>query len=114
MEEREKERKQRAEMHAQEHSFREGKGFGRPPKKESQPYVYVSAYNRYRYRCSRMVKIVVKKELFPPFSRPATNATKNEYYCKDCDRNFNGPVPFKLHMKSQGHREIVESLTLQE
>ena len=49
LEEREKERKERLHRQNLQQAFSEGKGFGPAPKnlKSSQPYVYVSAYNRF-------------------------------------------------------------------
>lgn len=33
---------------------------------------------------------------------------KKEYYCDICDKNLNGPTPYKMHMSSKAHREEVE------
>ena len=43
-------------------------------------------------------------------SAPSTNAAEasKEFFCKVCDKNLNGPIPFKMHMSSKAHREEVE------
>ena len=37
----------------------------------------------------------------------APEASK-EFFCKVCDKNLNGPIPFKMHMSSKAHREELE------
>ena len=57
LEEREKERKERLYRQNQQQAYSEGKGFGPVPKdlKPAQPYVYVSAYNRFSSMCCASV-----------------------------------------------------------
>ena len=31
-----------------------------------------------------------------------------EFYCEICDKQLNGPQPYKAHMNSKGHKETVE------
>jgi len=31
-----------------------------------------------------------------------------EFYCKVCDKNLNGPIPYKMHMRSKAHLEEVD------
>ena len=31
-----------------------------------------------------------------------------EFYCEICDKNLNGPQPYKMHMSSKAHREEME------
>jgi len=33
-----------------------------------------------------------------------------EYYCEICDKNLNGPQPYKMHMSSKAHREEIAYL----
>ncbi|XP_060551572.1 epidermal growth factor receptor kinase substrate 8-like [Ruditapes philippinarum] len=33
----------------------------------------------------------------------------SNYYCKVCDRQFNGPIPFNAHNNSKAHKEEVEN-----
>lgn len=42
-----------------------------------------------------------------PQPRNKAEAAK-EYYCEICDKNLNGPQPYKAHMSSKAHREEVE------
>lgn len=31
-----------------------------------------------------------------------------KYYCEVCDKQLNGPQPYKAHMYSKAHKEAVE------
>ena len=31
-----------------------------------------------------------------------------EFYCEVCDKQLNGPQPYRAHMSSRGHKEMVE------
>ena len=31
-----------------------------------------------------------------------------EFYCEICDKQLNGPQPYRAHMNSKGHKETVE------
>ena len=42
-----------------------------------------------------------------PAARNTAEANK-EFYCELCDKNLNGPTPYKMHMNSKAHREEVE------
>ena len=33
---------------------------------------------------------------------------KTEYYCEVCEKNLNGPHPYRAHMTSKAHKEMVE------
>lgn len=41
-------------------------------------------------------------------SESNSSAKKSEYYCELCDKELNGPTPYRMHMKSKNHREIEE------
>ena len=32
----------------------------------------------------------------------------SNYYCRVCDKQFNGPIPFNAHLNSKAHKEEVE------
>ena len=35
-------------------------------------------------------------------------AETNKWYCDVCEKDFNGPKPYKAHMASKAHREELE------
>ena len=66
-------------------------GFGMPTGYKPPIKQYVSSYGRENL----------------PAARNTAEANK-EFYCELCDKNLNGPQPYKMHMSSKAHREEVE------
>jgi len=54
----------------------------------------------------------VKQYLSAYSEKKASNAAEAAklYFCEICDKNLNGPQPYKMHMSSKAHREEVEYL----
>lgn len=83
----EKRKAELAEKAAQEAKQKEqgSSGFGVPEGRKSVPQAYVSAYGQ------------------------KTAAPSNrEHYCDICDKQLNGPIPYKAHIYSKAHKEEVE------
>ena len=80
----EEERKERAVRLNQVKLAAGGKGFGPAPREDH-------SYNQ--------AKSVGK----------ALSTSGKQNYCDICKREFNGPIPYKVHMASKGHREEVEA-----
>ena len=51
------------------------------------------------------------KSAYAPKERE-TIATEDEenYYCKVCEKKFNGPIPYNVHLNSKAHKEELELL----
>lgn len=33
------------------------------------------------------------------------SSTSENFYCEVCDKKFNGPIPYEVHLKSKAHKE---------
>lgn len=84
MQQAEEERKERAVRLKQVKSAADGKGFGPSPRTNS------SSLNQ-------------------SVSGLKTQSGK-ENYCDICNKQLNGPIPFKAHLASKAHREELEAL----
>lgn len=45
------------------------------------------------------------KRYVPTYAENRKTANAKEYYCELCQREFNGPIPLKAHLRSKAHKE---------
>lgn len=45
------------------------------------------------------------KPYIPTYAENKKSANVKEYYCELCQREFNGPIPMKAHLRSKAHKE---------
>lgn len=87
------EEEKKREEEAKQAALNRDKGsFGRGPVPNQKPVVkpYMSSYDK----------------TLPKGANAAQAA--REFCCEICDKNLNGPQPYKMHMSSKAHREEVE------
>ena len=50
------------------------------------------------------------KSAYGPKETETTSSSGNDeqYYCKICEKQLNGPIPYNMHLKSKAHKEELE------
>lgn len=54
------------------------------------------------------VVAAVFKPYVPTYDLKGEKQGENRFECEICNKFFNGPQPFKMHMNSKAHKEEVE------
>lgn len=50
------------------------------------------------------------KSAYAPKEKENSSADEDasKYYCRVCDKQLNGPIPYSAHLNSKAHKEEVE------